>query len=303
MNIIEEIIKIKLHRLRFWRVAFLFIVSVAILYIFCLLASNNYKTVVYEVPSFLKTLLSFGVFVIIFVISLRTYERALPLFEFNKWNKRISNIPDIGQWLYQGSLLIENNQRGKSLQITSSNSGALIKDYLYKNFELSCKLSIENGGGIGILFRAQDLENYLMLQIGVWDDIQKDWGDKIVVTPHLRFLGNFETFNIDKREPFFYFSNLQYKSLENKELSINLKVSGDNTVLKVNGEEFTWSIPTHVEPNLIQRPGTFSSQDSQKQLDFEPKSVLWFRRQYGMVGFRAYALERARIKNLNIEKL
>lgn len=42
-----------------------------------------------------------------------------------------------------------------------------------------------------------------MLQIGIWDDIQKDWGDKIVITPHLRFLGNFETFNIDKREPFF----------------------------------------------------------------------------------------------------
>lgn len=303
MSIIEEIIKIKFNKIGFWRVSFLFIITTIILCIAWFSIPSEYRVIIPETPNFLKTLLSFGVFVIVFVLLLKIYERILPILEFLSWNKRISDIPNLDQWIYQGSLVIENNQTNKILQITSSNSGALIKKRLYKDFELKCKLIIENGGGIGIIFRAQDLENYLMLQIGIWDDVQKDWGGKIVVTPHLRFLGDFETFNIDKREPFFYFRNLQYKNLANKELSISLRVLTDRAVLKVNDEEFNWDIPTHVEPNLIQRPGALSSQDSQRPIDFEPKSILWFRRRYGMIGFRAYGLERAQIRDLNVEKL
>lgn len=303
MNIFEEIIKIKFNRLGFWRVAFSFIVSATILYIFWLISPSDYKGIIYEVPNLLKTFVFFGIFVVVFMFVVEVYEKVYPFFEFRKRNKTLFDMPGIGRWLYQGALIIQDNQSGKSLSITSSNSGALVKDYLYKNFKLSCKVRIENGGGIGIVFRAQDLENYLMLQIGIWDDINKKWGDKIVVTPHLRFLGNFETFNIDKREPFFYFNNLGYKNLTSKELLVNLKVFDDKAILEVNGESFTWNIPTHVEPNLIQKPGNLTSQDSQKQLDFESKSALWFRRRYGMVGFRAYGLEKARITNLSVEKL
>ncbi len=303
MNIIEEIIKIKLYRLGLRRVTFVFIISSTIIYLFWLFISDDYKNIIRDIPYSLKTFLFLGIFVMTFGFLVDLYEKILPLFEFHKRNRKLFNIPNIEMWFYQGNLIIENNQERKSLQITSSNSGALIKDYRYKNFELKCNLKIENGGGVGIVFRAQDLENYLMLQIGVWDDLDKDWGDKIVVTPHLRFSGNFETFNIDKREPFFYYNNLAYKNLKNKELPVNLKVFSDEAILKVNGESFTWNIPTHVEPNVIQRPGSFSSNDSQKELDPKSKSILWFRQRYGMVGFRAYGLEKARITDLNVEKL
>lgn len=93
-----------------------------------------------------------------------------PLYQWCRYflriDKEITGIEGISGWEFQGSLKI---QPYRSLEITSSNSGALIKRPLYKDFTMSFKTVIQNGGGLAILFRAQDLENYLMLQIGIRD--------------------------------------------------------------------------------------------------------------------------------------
>lgn len=218
-----------------------------------------------------------------------------------KLDKDISLIPDLSRWIYQGSLYKE-----EFLEITSSNSGALIKNPIFRNFVMNFHLHIKNGGGIGVLFRAQNLENYLMLQIGIWDNGSNPWSDRIVITPHIRFAGSFESLNVDKREPYFYFNDLVYSALPgNKDLKVKLDVVDNVATLTVNDQEFIWNIPTNVEPNIIQKPGKEDQENSKPAFDLlgpDLKSKLWFRNRYGMIGFRAYGLEKARISNLSVEK-
>jgi hypothetical protein len=79
------------------------------------------------------------------------------------------------------------------------------------------------------------------------------------------------------------------------ELSVKLQIEGHELVLSVEDQEFTWNIPTHTEPNIIQRP---EAMGGSKSLDDYFASKLWFRNRYGMVGFRAYGLEKAIITDL-----
>lgn len=288
MSIIEEIIKIKLYRLGFWRIVFLFSVSIILTWILWLFLSINYQSIILAAPDFLITLLVFLTSALLFVLVVEVYERIQPLFEFHRRNKTIDGIPQIHKWIYQGSLNIRD-----SLEITSSNSGCLIRDNFYKDFTLSCKLKIINGGGVGIIFRAQDLENYLMLQIGLQDENkEKDIKDgQIALTPHIRFLGNFETYNIQNHEPF-YDTKKAFNSDGEK---IWLSVKNLEVLLKIKEKEFRWNIPTNTEVNIIQYANQ-AIYDSHN-----PK--IWFRNHYGKIGFRAFGLERAIISNLRVEKL
>lgn len=151
-SIIEEIIKIQFYRIKLWRVIFLLCVSSIIVIIFCIVfrfyIPIDYQSVIFLIPAVLKNILLLIIFIVIFFVLAKTYQKILPSFEFYRRNIKLFDIPEIEKWIYQDNLVIENTQPGKSLFITSSNSGALIKDHFYKNFELSCKLKIINGGGV-----------------------------------------------------------------------------------------------------------------------------------------------------------
>jgi len=207
--------------------------------------------------------------------------------------KKIDGIPRIEKWEHQGSLKII----GDSLEITASNSGCLIRDYLYKNFIMSFNLKIPNGGRAGIVFRAQNLENYLMLQIELADTSAGTIVYDII--PHIRISGDFETFKIDNRESY---SNPKLEYDAEKGLLINLEVKDSEAKVTIESnnkvEEFRWNIPTHAEPNIIQRPEKMMDSLGEKFT-----SKIWFRDKYGKIGFRAVSLEKAIISNLKVKKI
>ncbi len=279
---------------------------------------------------------------------------------------KIIEIPPIDKWIYQGSL-----KKNSQLETTSSFSGCLIKKPLFKDFDMSFNLKIENGGRFGIIFRAQDLENYLMLQIELDDkndykivegnkedpsriflknSLDKqffgkntieifDYGTKenvikikndnspfrkrelgktyIRIIPHIRFRGDFETFSLDNREPY-YDTELEYSRQVG--LSIKLKVRDYEVTLQINNKTgknntFLWNIPTHFGPNIfvhnsniqqgIEAYGDQKEESTDESL-LRPKnnkyiSEIWFKDLYGKIGFRAFSLEKGIVSDLKIE--
>ncbi len=233
----------------------------------------------------------------------------LPLFLsiirfFKNHNKK--SILKISEWIFQGSFKII----GDSIEITSSNSGCLLKNQWYKNFIMSFNIQIKNGGHGGIVFRAQDLENYLMIQIVLADELDGSGTIIYDIIPHVRFEGNWETFNItpaftNKPEPY-YPTEIKYYS----DMPVSLRVENNLVILTIKSnnsiEEFRWNIPTHTDSNIRQHlPDREKDNLLTKPDPFDGQFVrkIWFRSKYGMVGFRAHSWEKIVIKNLKIEEL
>ena len=207
----------------------------------------------------------------------------------------------LSNWIYQGYLVIQNLHGKNQLIITQSNSGclldgSLIKKYRWKN--LNAKFEIMFPGGtfegvpishaLGIIFRAQDLENYIMVQIGAKENLNDS---QFSFSPHLRFNGNyaivkevFGDFHIKDKKP-------------NEFFRIEIDVIKDSVTVKVDENELaTWQIPTHTEAHIIQHP-----QGAEEKKPFGNVPRLTFRRSTGKFGFRCYFNEKAIIKNLKIE--
>jgi hypothetical protein len=262
-----------------------------------------------SIPDSLKVI--FYVILLIFFIKifLLVWEKITFFFflvkNFLKGNE-LNLIPRLPEWIFQGSLKIIGN----SLELTASNSGCLIKNPQYKNFIMTFNMEIRNGGHAGIVFRAQDLENYLMIQFVLGDRID---GSGTIITdiiPHIRFEGDWETFNIT---PAFTKSPEPYHPTEIKYhhgIPITLEVNENLTILTIKSnektEEFRWNIPTHTDPNLRQHIPYKKDKELLTKPDplegqFVPR--IWFRNKYGMVGFRAHSWERIVINNLKIKRI
>jgi len=297
MNLIEKIIESKISRYGIWTLAVVIILSISVLSLITDKIDFAKETGL-KIDGLLKgIILLIG---LIFLVQILLWIWGDILFQAYWWfrlkfcGEKIVTIPDVSKWVYQGSLRIKDD-----LEITSSNSGALIRNPKFKNLRVKLGIEILNGGGVGIVFRGQDLENYLMLQIGI-----KDNSNYLTITPHVRFLGNFETFNIDLREAY-YATKLTCRGVGDP-LIINLRVQNNEAILsisKVNQpsehDGFIWKIPTHVEANVIQRP----NKELRQLEDNQFTSRIWFRNKHGMFGFRAYGLEKARIYDLDIEEI
>jgi len=302
MNLIERIIEDKIKKYGIWLLALVILFSITFLSWF---KSLNLYDFPFGIPGVFSGIILFIVLIFSIIIFLWLWEwikEKILLPTRAIFKNKINSIPRISKWIFQGSLKIVGN----SLEITASDSGCLIKDYLYKNFIISFNLKILNGGRAGIVFRAQDLENYLMLQIELQDGFKfpdGTVGTRIYdIIPHIRFLGNWETFNIAP-EPY-HPTSLKY--ISEKGLLINLEVKDCRAILTIKsnneGEEFQWDIPTHTESNILRH----QIEKSEEKIDalegkFIPK--IWFRNKYGRIGFRAYAWEKARISDLKIEKI
>jgi len=262
-----------------------------------------------QIPESLHIIFSLILLLFFLKISLFLWEKFISLYlsitRFFK-NNRINSIPIISEWIFQGSFKII----GDSLEVTASNSGCLIKNHQYKNFIMSFNIEIKNGGHAGIIFRAQDLDNYLMIQLVLGDYIDGSGTIITDIVPHIRFLGNWETFNITpaypKPEPYHptkinYYPGIPIV-LEVKDEIATLTIKSDNDI-----EEFRWNIPTHTDPNIRQHlPYRTEKGDALTKPDpldgeFVPK--IWFRDKYGRVGFRAHSWEKVIISNLKIEEI
>jgi len=323
MNLIEKIIEEKISRYGIWWLTFFAAISIFTLSWF---KNEIVKkiTLPFDISFQFDWILLTVSWILLIIFSLWIFELVKekiywPIYSI--FRNRINLIPRISKWIFQGSFKII----GDFLEITASNSGCLIRDYLYRNFVMSFKLKILNGGRAGIIFRAQNLENYLMLEIVLNDVTYSDGKSSTIIydiVPWIRFLGSWECFNITPEAYFRKAINLQedmqkkmkYSSdglkfnLEVKDYIVNLTIRSDSET-----EEFHWNIPTHTETNIFKKSpdgiplanGSIGepSLGKNNSLDgnFVPK--IWFRNKYGRVGFRAHAWQIVRISELKIEKI
>lgn len=230
---------------------------------------------------------------------------------------KINSASFSNNWIIQGSPILLKG----GLAFTNSNSGCLIKSGSYgifsknlkkwKNFQANIKLdfipishtvneqilkketekekvivwkqkSEEFRQVLGIVFRAQTLEDYFMIE--VWKV-----GSILSFRPHIRMSGNWDA-------PVY---NAPFKIVTKKSnITINLKAENNVVYISAgNTKVLEWALPKEFEANLLQHP---------QQLEDLKKGVtgtIPFRNKVGMFGFRNYGNEIAIIKDLEIKPL
>jgi hypothetical protein len=212
------------------------------------------------------------------------------VFTANNKNKLIK------EWIFQGNPIITT----EGLVITNTNSGLLIKpDILWtkrvwKNFEATLKVNFRDQKDaeeqrdykklLGVVFRAQNLQNYFMLEIWKMDEF-------IVIRPHVRVDGNWDAPILNPKANTFKYG-------KNNDLNLLIKVINSELTLIVDNSEktsLTWILPSEYEINLRQH-----EQQEKKDLKEAAVKKISFRLKAGMFGFRNYGDEIAVVKSLSI---
>jgi len=217
------------------------------------------------------------------------------------YNFSIKDWPN--KWIFHGLNNIQTNP--SSLIVRHSDSGCLLKNYLWKNFEINFEIKYfpevtvkykENNGEIknkhidrsfGILFRANNLDSYYMVELHYKNETQKIW-----IKPHVRLNGHWEVledFELDRNIDISNYFNVQLK-VENQEA----------TLLINNNQVYDWILPTHID-----RYGQIDDTSDNDKHKFNARTVpiVPFWNNYGMIGFRASWHQGASVRNLNISSL
>lgn len=140
---------------------------------------------------------------------------------------------------------------------------------------------------LGIVFRAQNFDDYFMLEVCCKNN-------DLVIRPHVRVNVNWDAPYLD---PDFNRLN-NFFGRRRRSIALKIKVKGsfvEVTELKTN-RTLVWYLPTHVEPNQIQAVGSRAGDNLSKTYVGE----VYFRDKAGMFGFRNYGNELAFIKSLHI---
>lgn len=248
-------------------------------------------------------ILALLLWILLFILVRELCEKAIDVskrtrsynFTSSSWHK---------DWIYNGKTRLRSNS--SILRVNSSRSGCLLAKYTWYNFKLNFKMRFlkqedfvrQNDRHVGIIFRAKDLENYFMLEIMILNNC-------VCVKPHVRYQGMWDTMSEDKicgefnHEPS-WFSDW---------LDVNMIVKDNQAKLSINNsKEYEWHFPTHVDINHIESgiretANTHSEQD----VNFAAAKVAYlpeidFRKNFGMIGFRAHLDQGADIKDLKISK-
>lgn len=226
-------------------------------------------------------------------------------FDINK--EKLTDVKFLRAWIFQGNVQPLNG----GLLVTNSNSGCLIRpttrlgvfhvNRIWKNFTANVEIDFPSqnlpinpinannlGSGqnhfvdsLGIIFRAQSLDDYFMIQI------MKGIGC-LVFRPHVRVGGNWEVpyYNLDS-------NSLQFIS---PPFLLNIVVKNNTVVISSGNSSIRWILPTHVEPNLIQQ----AKKDDKILGGKAIISEVYFRDRAGMFGFRCFGDELALIRSLDI---
>lgn len=214
---------------------------------------------------------------------------------------KFSNLSS--NWIFQGGVRMETYRiRGlekNQMVVEDCNSGILSKEHFFgipkrwKNFEMSFKVMFPsvNNRAVGVIFMAQDLENYYMIQIRAWRDQQFH----LRLIPHVRFRGNWEVIDL---QPNNLLANMTFRATA-QSLQIKLSVKNSVASIYVRGVLlYEWVLPTNVEVNHIQHQ---NQEDRDVQEGNVPK--IPFYGKFGSIGFRAYPGERSIIRDLIITPL
>lgn len=185
-----------------------------------------------------------------------------------------------------------------NLHVSQSDRGLLFKNVYWKDFVAYFSFKFgepfpvrRNLSGVerkkspkenflGFIFRAQDLDNYFMLQLGL--EIDKVGKRTIFFRPHVRINGNWEATT-------HRFTTCPYYDDFNK---VKCVVKGMKLTLELNDKVLSeWDLPTHSSKKIEGGENTHIFGDS---------SLITFRDDYGMVGFRASQGENAIIKDIKM---
>lgn len=212
-------------------------------------------------------------------------------YQFDSSNKEESMTSErfIKEWILQGSAVAHKG----AILVSNSNSGCLIKNKWFqrswKDFTATIEVSFPKQQDsrferrIGVIFRAQNYEDYLMLEF------YHDQDDQLKFRPHVRYRGNWDAPFLD--------IDLYMHKVTTSDIKLTIKVKNNLVTVDVNNDKskFIWIIPTHIEVNLVQKTQTDT-------LSKTTVPELYFRNNAGMFGFRTFGNQFALIKSLSIQQ-
>ncbi|PIY94997.1 MAG: hypothetical protein COY68_00605 [Candidatus Levybacteria bacterium CG_4_10_14_0_8_um_filter_35_23] len=232
------------------------------------------------------------------------YKNKIYIFNSKDWPSK---------WVFHGKSEIVNNDY---LFIKSSRAGCLLKNYYWKNFRMSFEMkfspdNFRNQKLISLIFRAEDLDNYFMIEIGenaehyekVELNVEKNKEEMInifvsSIKPHVRYMGGWEIMAVEEMKKPFDFSEFIEVSLEVKEDTVYLFYKKDLV--------FSWILPKYVDVNHIES-GVRDNREKEKVVMggafVGHVQKIPFRLAHGMIGFRAHVRHGAIIRNLKVEPL
>lgn len=204
---------------------------------------------------------------------------------------------DLSNLIWQGGITVVDSL---NLSIAQTDRGVFFKNIFWKNFiafydfkfeKLIPKRGLPNEKRVesknpkenflGFIFRAQDFDNYFMLQIGV--EVDDTGNKKVFFRPHIRINGEWEVDHREVRHPFHINKYNQVKCIVN---DVELVLELNDVILG------TWSLPTHSNKKKEKEKYTFGD-----------TSLIPFRDAYGMIGFRSSHGENAMVKDIKIVQL
>lgn len=251
------------------------------LYIFC--CDRNYLFLIktpdsIKIAAFFLLLIGFFYFIKLF------YKRSITIGLNTDKTFSDKNNDWPGSWKFNGGNTFDPEQ----LVIRSSRAGCILDNYYWKNFSMSFKVkfdenSCEKKKLFGIIFRARDLDNYFMLEIGNRPERE----NKPAIKPHVRYKGGWEELAIKMEDEF----NFDEKDKLHK---FKLMVIGDTVDLYYykNGENkvFSWQLPTHVDVNHYESGVREETNEKKTDMFLYQGHVqeIYFRLDYGLIGFRSH---------------
>ncbi len=222
---------------------------------------------------------------------------------FDSQKDKLTDERFLKEWVFQGNVQPLNG----GLLVSNSNSGCLIKSGHWKNFTANIEFEfpaqtlplnpasphspsfpIHNQwffeDYVGIIFRAQSFEDYLMLELTMV-------GTNLIVRPHIRWGGNWDAplLNIDRNS----------LPLTGSVISLNFVANEETVEVSAGNDSVRWLLPTHIERNIKQQPDD-TKEDKIKNLSKNVIPEIYFRGITGMFGFRCYGNQVALIRSLEI---
>ena len=246
---------------------------------------------------FLWLILSFG----LVKLGWEKYQDERLLVKNEAYNFKSSHWPS--KWIFNGKTEITTGI--DELFVKSSRAGCLLRTHMWKDFKMTFEMKFVDNlmKNVAIVFRAEDLDNYLMLEIFREDRGSSDgkaiW--KSGIKPHVRFKGGWEIVYPEN------YNDLDFSDFT----QIVIEVKGDVVKLFYRQKpKFTWVLPTHVDVNHIEA-GFKENKDGGDDKDMKIigretigfVQEIPFRCNYGMVGFRAHPGQGAIIRGLTVEPL
>ncbi|HUD04642.1 MAG TPA: hypothetical protein VMR59_01490 [Patescibacteria group bacterium] len=234
----------------------------------------------------------------------------LPLSKTANFN--YSPPANLNQLLFQGKVDILT---GETIKLTNSGSGFVFKGLWWKDFITTFEFNFEyletsfinwwdnesksikpiphRFNFLGITFRAQSLEDYFMISIGILKsntDYQKEKNKNllsVLITPHIRLGGTWERFGGQ---------DLLTKIKVNDFNKVKITVIKSKAIVEINNKSLEWNLPTNFERV------SSNTYDPQRTSNVNNTKIP-FRNSFGMIGFRADGAEHAQIKNINIKRM